>query len=353
MFEKYIELEPMRYYDKDADGLSENLRRKRQGMIDNDGGLCIATTKHDGEWAMFIKADGKIAIRSRSRGVSGTFGNFTEKLPHLVEEMRNWPENSVILGEVCVNQKGTTSRDVGAILRCLPAKAVEKQKNAPLIVYMFDCLAWDGVDYAATAYSQRLAYAQNAEGEFFKMTEIFDHDFAAAADNIIQNGGEGIVIQRRDNAYLSGTRTAWKSLKLKQKLPVMELQVVGTVAPNRAYNGQDTTTWRYWEGVTESGERALLHGIPTDMDCHWQPVTKPYYYGRKVGVVVSFNGNEVSATSGCTEELGDWLATAEAQELIAQGHVWAQIKSMMISATGESLRHPILVDVRVLNEHGE
>ena len=64
---KFLNLEPMKYYDKDADDLSPNLQKKRLDIINNVNDEYIASEKHDGEWAMFIRGenDDEIFIRSR------------------------------------------------------------------------------------------------------------------------------------------------------------------------------------------------------------------------------------------------------------------------------------------------
>ena len=334
-----------------------NLQKKRLDIINNVNNEYIASEKHDGEWAMFIRGenDDEIFIRSRSKGVNGHYGDFTPKLPHLVEEMKKWPHNTVLLGEICVRGANHTSRDVGTILRFLPAKAIERQKDNPLMVYLFDLLYSNNEDYTSTAYATRMVMlCEYIWGASFRMTDFFDGDFANAADQIIAEGGEGIVIQRKDNPYLAGTRTAWKTLKLKQKLPIMELKVVDIVKPQRDYKGINPEGWNYWEGIyTDTGHTVRINHAPgnIDMEAHleWSPITKPYYFDRAVGVVVDYNGVLVSITSGCTDELGDYLMTEEAQNLIKNGLLFAQVKAMMTSQNG-ALRHPVLVDIRTIDD---
>ena len=354
---KFLNLEPMKYYDKDADDLSPNLQKKRLDIINNINNEYMASEKHDGEWAMFIRGenDDEIFIRSRSKGVSGHYGDFTPKLPSLVAQMKHWPRNTVLLGEICVRGVNHTSRDVGTILRCLPAKAIERQKDNPLIVYLFDLLYSNNEDYTSTAYATRMVMlCEYIWGSSFRMTDFFDGDFANAADQIIAEGGEGIVIQRKDNPYLAGTRTAWKTLKLKQKLPIMELKVVDIVKPQRDYKGINPEGWIYWEGVyTDTGETVRINHAPGNIDqeanLEWYPITKPYYFNRAVGVVVDYNGVLVSVTSGCTDEFGEYLMTEEAQNLIKGGLLYAQVKAMMTSQNG-ALRHPVLVDLRTMDD---
>lgn len=337
-FNFWATLEPMKYFDKQPDGLSENLRKKYDAMITNENDEYICTTKYDGEWTMFIKWEGQILIRSRSISkVTGKYGDKTAHLPHLVEEMQYWPDNTVILGEVCWGDFGTVSTDVGTILRCLPAKAVERQKDRKLVVKVFDALAMYGESFLNATYEERYSVAHNlislAGREYFSMTNICPSDKTPAefADEIINQGGEGVVIQRADYIYEPGKRTAWKTLKLKQRLPQMELPVVGLLRPKRLYEGDCPETWPYSE-TDELGNIWL--------------VTKPYFYGWMNGIIVELeDGTTCEVTSGLTDADREWLATQEAAEMIAQGDLYAVIQAMQINTQGR-LRHPSLVRLR-------
>ena len=349
-FEYWAMLEPMKYFDKQPDGLSENLKKKYDAMISNENNEYIATCKYDGEWTMFIKWDGEYLIRSRSISKkTGAYGDKTAHLPHLVEEMKLWPDNTVILGEVCWGEFGTVSTDVGTILRCLPAKAVERQKERKLVVKVFDCLAILGDSLLTIPYTDRIAQAHNminlthVNGSgYFTMTNICPSDKTPAefADEIISQGGEGVVIQRADYVYEPGKRTAWKTLKLKQRLPQMELPVVGLLRPNKYYEGDCPETWPY--SITEE---SLSPDGRIDIE---DPVlvTKPYFYGWMNGIVVELeDGTTCEVTSGLTDADREWLATQEAAEMIKNGELYAVIQAMQINTLGR-LRHPALVRLR-------
>ena len=340
-FNYWAKLEPMKYFDKKREDLSDNLKKKYDAMIENENNEYIATCKYDGEWTMFIKWDGQILIRSRSISkVTGAYGDKTAHLPHLVEEMTLWPDNTVILGEVCWGDFGSVSTDVGTILRCLPAKAVERQKERKLVVKVFDCLAIFGDSLLNIPYADRVAQAHNMisltninGNGYFTMTNICTSDKTPAefADEIISQGGEGVVIQRKDYIYEPGKRTAWKTLKLKQRLPQMELPVVGLLLPKRLYEGDCPETWPYSE-TDELGNIWL--------------VTKPHYYGWMNGIIVELeDGTTCEVTSGLTDADREWLATQEAAESIAQGDLYAVIQAMQINTLGR-LRHPALVRLR-------
>ena len=333
--EDFETLIPMKYYDN-PEPKTDTLKQKRQDMIDNKDNLYIATEKHDGDWGMFIHySKGHNLIRSRSISkVTGAYGDYTAKLPHLCGEMDNWPDNTVVLAEICWDEYGTNANTVGTILRCLPDKAVERQKDKKLSGLIFDVLMFNGKDLTSDPYEIRINVGFELELKYFKRTQVFTTDFAAAADDIISRGGEGVVIQKKSNPYMPGTRTAWATLKLKQALPHMDLKVVGTLEPNKNYEGDFAADWQY-----------KIDGVN---------VTKPYYMGWKNGITVMLpSGITTDVASGLTDDDRAYLATQEAQDKIAAGELWAEIKAMSVNDLGK-LRHGSLVRLRTdLNSEGE
>ena len=323
-------LTPMRYYSNDD---TSNL--KRQAMIDNKDGEYIATKKNDGDWSMLIHySKGNNLIRSRSISkVTGVYGDYTAKVPHIVEEMDNWPDNTVVLAELCWDQDGTNANTVGTILRCLPAKAVERQKENKLKAVVFDVLMLNGEDMTDMGYYLRLEEVLlMPRGLYIYPTDVFTQDFAAEADRIISGGGEGIVIQRCDYTYNPGSRTAWKTLKLKQQLPEMELKVIGTLEPKKFYEGDCPETWEYELEDPITHDRCL--------------VTKPYYLGWKNGITVELpDGTITDVASGLTDDDREWLATDTAAKMIEAGELYAVVKAMSFNDKGR-LRHGSLVRLR-------
>ena len=325
--EDFAMLPPMKYYNNE-----DTSNAKRQDMINNKNGEYIATEKHDGDWGMFIHySKGHNLIRSRSISkVTGVYGDYTAKLPHLCDEMDNWPDNTVVLAEICWDEYGTNANTVGTILRCLPAKAIERQKDKKLKAVVFDMLMFANKDLTDLGYYRRFtqwaSFIDAQDYKYIKLTELFENDFAEAADDIISRGGEGVVIQRKDYVYSPGSRTAWKTLKLKQKLPEMELKVVGTLAPNKLYEGDCPETWEY-----------QIDG---------ELVTKPYYFGWKNGITVELSdGTKCDVASGLTDDDRAWLATEEAAKMIEAEDLYAVVKAMSFNDKGR-LRHPSLVRLR-------
>ena len=159
--EDFAMLAPMKYYNNE-----DTSNAKRQDMIDNKNGEYIATKKNDGDWSMLIHySKGNNLIRSRSISkVTGVYGDYTAKVPHIAREMENWPDNTVMLAELCWDEDGTNANTVGTILRCLPAKAVERQKEKKLKAVVFDVLMYAGEDMTNKTYEDRfinLARATN------------------------------------------------------------------------------------------------------------------------------------------------------------------------------------------------
>lgn len=358
-FNYWKKLEPMKYYDKHREELSDKLKEKYDEMINNKNNKFIATIKNDGEWLMCIKWNNQILLRSRNLSkVSGEYGDKTNHLPHLINEMNEWPDNSVVLAEVCWGEYGTISTDVGTILRCLPDKAVERQKEKKLVGKVFDVLAWNNEVWMQKPYEFRILRAVNLFPEdnnhYFVSTDICPSHLTPAefADYVIGLGGEGVVIQRKDYVYEPGKRSAWKTLKLKQRLPEMEFKVVSVLPAKKEYNGKYPESWPYWsveKRIINSdcfifeAEELIENPTEEQKECG-QPVSKPYFYGWSMGVQFEYNGSLCEASSGLTDEDREWLSSNEAQELINNGELWVVVRAMQENKN--TLRHPVVVRLR-------
>lgn len=332
----------MKYYNNETDC------PKRQDMINNKDDEYIASIKKDGDFAMLIHySKGNNLIRSRSISkVTGVYGDYTAKVPHICELMDRLPNETVVLAELCWDEPNTNANTVGTILRCLPAKAVERQKDKKLKAVIFDCLMVDSEDLTDKPYIERIKRIGILCDQYIGLSNLMyptqflhldEHheNFLEWADEIISEGGEGLVIQRKDNPYMPGTRTAWKTLKLKQSLPEMELKVVGVLEPNKLYEGDFVDNWEYW-----------YQDMPNANSQEGNfPVTKPYFYGWKNGVTVEYNGTTCDVASGLTDADREWLATPEAAEMIKNGELFAVIKAMSENDKGK-LRHGYLVRLR-------
>ncbi len=298
----------------------------------------IAAYKRDGEWArMLVDENREVTFQSRSISkVTGTYGDKTALLPHLVKYIKEhkelFPNNSVFLGELCFYEDlHKISTDVGSILRCKEQKAISRQQeNGFLSYYIFDCLCYNNVDITAEPFEKRIKYFPN-ESQYIKVARYTTVDQVAEEySQYLAMGGEGYVLMRKDATYDPGTRTSWKSIKLKKATQELELPVVGLVEPKKDYNGKEIDEWEYW--IEEDGIRI--------------PVTKKYYNNWKAGVVVKNASNTlVKITSGVSDDDAEWLSTDDAATLIKNNQLYAVVNAMQVTEDG-SLRHPYLIRLR-------
>ncbi len=327
-YSKFKTMQPMKYYE--PGGLDHP---KAQEMIANKNNLFIAMEKRDGEWARITIDEQKILIQSRSISkVTGDYGDKTELVPHIVEELvANYPPGTVLLGELAYEDISKTSRDVGSILRCKVDKAIERQKQEKLHLYVFDCLAYNYEDLTDLGFEKRFTQQNTTPrsvlqmrtpfAEYIHVVESVSNNFMDFADKIWGYGAEGIMIIRKDAKYIPGSRKSWDSLKVKKQLGELDVKVVDTVEPKRLYEGSELESWQYFED-----------GVP---------VTKPYYYGWKSGIVVNYEGRTIKVSSGLTDEDKEWLSTPEALDAISSGGLYAAITGMEL--TEDSVRHPVFL----------
>lgn len=354
-FKKFYNLKPMYYYD--CGGNYESA--KAQEMIQNRDNRYIATLKSDGEWGrLIVDGDGRVTIQSRSISkVTGEYGDKTGQLPQIVSEAKSQlPPYTVLLGEICFDDITTTSRDVGSILRCLPAKAISRQEQGSYLYFkVFDCLAWNDTDLMGESYEARFTTAKNmlttCALHYIRLCRYTEENFEDFLADILRAGGEGIVIHSKNYLYAPGKRTAWLTLKVKKSTGEIEVPVVDTVEPTRCYTGIDRANWEYWEGIyTDDPDEqpVYIDHAPGNIDMEptlaWTPVTKPYFMGWKSGIVVNHNGNLVRVASGLTDEDRSWLASDDAARAIAEGTLIAVVSGMEV--TEDSIRHPRLIRLR-------
>ena len=330
-YSKFSIMQPMKYYE--PGGLDHP---KAQEMIANKDNLFIAMEKRDGEWSRIIIDEQKVLIQSRSISkITGTYGDKTELVPHIVEELlANYPPGTVLLGELAYEDISKTSRDVGSILRCKVDKAIERQATEKLHLYIFDCLAYDYQDLINLPFSERfnLNYItpksvlnmRTPFAQYIHTVESVTSDFMQFADRIWGYGAEGIMIIRKDAKYAPGSRKSWDSLKVKKQLGELDVKIIDVIEPKMLYEGSELESWQYFqEGIA---------------------VTKPYYYGWKNGVVVEYEGRTIKVSSGLTDEEREWLATPEAFDAIQTGSLYAAITGMEL--TQDSIRHPVFIDFK-------
>lgn len=247
----------------------------------------IGAKKVDGIWGMIIKdKNGNFYLRSRTQNVEKTFKNKAEWIPHIIKELENIPNETVLLGEIYKFQD-EGSRKATAILNCLKDKSLERQKKMPLHFYCFDCLAWNGNILINVPIIERIIYIEKLkelcqEVNFIEYASYKEGEelWSLYADLIAQ-GYEGIVIQKKTAPYTQNLRTARLTLKMKKELTeTIDAFLDGDYKPpTKEYTGKCIEDWGYWLNE-RTGEKlegnyigAYTNGKPII------PITKPYFLG--------------------------------------------------------------------------
>ena len=198
----YFDMEVMKYWSYPTNTKFDK-HSKTEMLIKS--GAYIGACKVDGEHARYVRQNGEIGILSRTRGVDGSFANKIDKVPHIAKWLNKVvPDNSILVGELYL-RNNTNSSDVGAILRCLTPKALERQKNKEnkLMFYIFDIWVWDGIEYFDSPIEQRVSklneLRKNLENEYITFAEYSEgEELWNNIEDWLQAGEEGAVVTRKD-----------------------------------------------------------------------------------------------------------------------------------------------------------
>lgn len=330
MYGKALEIRPMKVWKlpKGKEGLRLDVCRN---------GTYFGQIKKDGFWYMFDKdIEGNCFLFARDESVK-TPGHLTEKsknVPHIIGFLNEvCPNGTIVIGEIYNPRPGMTSKDVGKIMGALPDKAIARQKGeyGYLHYYIHDLLMWDGKSLLDKTnwerYNELLMIWECHEGLsgssyylpdykecFVELADSYEprhHDLNKMIDDIIESGGEGMVLKSYDGKYMPGKKPAWNMIKFKAE-DEGDVICLGFNPPKKEYAGTEPLeNWKYWmkedtgydpgdEMVTpdkmsiEPGEEAIQYG--------YIPVTKPYWYGWIGSIRVGVKAN---TPSGDIVEIGD------------------------------------------------
>jgi hypothetical protein len=271
----------------------------------------IAAEKKDGYFELLIKNDnGDITMRARDKGVNGWICK-EDRVPHLFDFFNSLPNGTVLVTEVYLPNK--TSKNITSILGCAPEKAIARQqKNEPLHMYCFDCLAYSGKVLINTPITERITYLNkiNCDYPYVERAIYWDNpeDIHNNWLDILAKGGEGVVLTRKDNFYEPGKRTARHTLKLKKELKdTIDVFLTGKwKEPTKLYTGKEIETWPYWyDDITDTYINTTLNSV-TNID-GFTPVTRLYFYNMAGAVEIAtyINGKEtpIGWISGIDDEV--------------------------------------------------
>lgn len=259
----------------------------------------------------------------------------TDNFPHLVRGfMELGMPNLILDGEIFY--PGKTSQYVTRVTGASAQKAQAFQQDTEPIHYcVFDILrAPNGTWCNNMPYTKRrklLVYLYNnyiiksSLKDYVCLTNLAEENKRAFKDKILADGGEGIVLKRKDSLYLFGKKPMWEWMKIKQA-DTCDLFITGYKEPTKFYTGGAYDTWPYWM-EEESIKR---------------PVTKPYYMGWVGALALSayVNGQvkQICYASGLSETVLQQIKDHEKEYI---GRV-VQISFMEKTEDGYP-RHPAFV----------
>lgn len=282
------ELDAMKYYAPPSSWSKEKKQQNARSKIFS--GDWVGAEKKDGYFCKIVKDDDhNILVYSRSRGVNGEYANKREWLPQLDDFFAILPRGTCLLGELYL-PSSPGSKNVTTILGCLKSKAIERQaQSEPLHFYAFDCLAWHGMSHVDDEAQNRFKLLQNIDRLSLNSSENFvsyaryfcGQKLWEKLQEILNSGGEGIVLVDRYSPYEPGKRPSKTTLKIKKELQnTIDCFFTGrTSEPTRLYTGKEVTEWQYWEN-TRTGEK-MMGGFYDDYfdGAPIEPVTKSYFNG--------------------------------------------------------------------------
>lgn len=344
-------LEPEKYYSFPSAYTTEMKKKKVQEIIDGRG--YVFSLKTDGNWARFVSQDGEVKLQSR--GISkktGVLGELQDRVVFVSYLSKLFPQTTVLIGEIYLDNG--KDKDVGAILRCLPKKALERQQVSPLKFRIFDVYYLNGRNLLGSTMLERIEALKEVKAmiahPLINVVNYFEADDTLydKLEIIFKAGGEGIVLTKKTAIPAPGSRTAWKTLKLKQELDdPIDCFIYGVDPPTRISNTTQLESWEFWEDV-KTGEKVReqkFYDYAANKGT-WEPITKNYFYGWCGAIrcaVFDDNGEPfvLCSCSGLTEEFKD-----ELKNNYTKYHMMPIKITGMMMTDKTSIRHPKLISLR-------
>jgi len=192
----------------------------------------IYEIKLDGYRAQAVKSDGKLNLFSRRRK------SFNRQFPHIVEALSDFPENTVVDGEVLALDE--SGRPDFNRLQNFRAEATH------IHYFVFDLLVYQNRDLTRLPLSERRELMRSLLKSGSPRIRISDYVEASAADMldaVRQQGLEGIIGKRKDSFYEPGKRSgAW----IKYRVNRGQELVIGGFLPGA--HGIESVIVGYYKG---------------------------------------------------------------------------------------------------------
>lgn len=343
----YKELEAEKYWSFPKNYKKDSKAETKNMILSNN---YLGAKKIDGAYYRFIKTStGEMRLQGRSKGVNGDFSNKIGHVPHLHSFFESLPCNTCLLGELYLPSKEGSSNTT-TIMGCLEQKAIDRQtKGEPLNYYIFDIWQYDGVDFLETIAANRFNFLlqlseksnyRNKYVEFAKYTS--GQELWELLGQILSEGGEGVVITKKDTFPEPGKRKARKTLKIKKELSqTIDCFFTGNFkSPTKEYNGKEINKWQYWIDAS-TNEKIQTSAENAKKNKNLTPITKPYFYGwsgaLEIGVLKNGKVTPIGYISGLTDEIKAHAADYKNRVI--------EVTAMEILESG-ALRHGKMVQFR-------
>ena len=166
--------------------------------------------------------------------------------------------------------------------------------------------------------------------------------------SVLESGGEGVVVQRKDNPYEFGKRTAHHSLKVKKELD-KEVDCFLTGNYKEAtweYTGKEVENWKYWFDLKNNQKKEGLFCEDFQNGAPIEPISKGAFFGWagsvEIGVVKGEEIIPIGWISNVTEEVK--------RGIIENNSSWARrvvkINAMMMESDTHNFRHAKIMEWR-------
>jgi len=179
----------------------------------------------------------------------------TRQAEHLATILKQGGDKLILDGEIYL--PGRKSQDVVSIMGSNPDVALAKQKEDAFVQYkVFDILRDPNGKWVTNQpWSERRKLLQaciehfHFDPSFVQISPVVEKDKERFLEEVLDRGGEGIVLKHIGKPYICGKRPAWNWIKCKVEIED-DVVIMGFEPPEKLYTGKDVANWTYWEGST-------------------------------------------------------------------------------------------------------
>lgn len=182
-------------------------------------GTWLLEEKLDGERMQAIKknsASGRIKLFSRNLDKFGNYKENTNTCPEIIEALEQVSSFSSfhLDGEILHKGEGTSEENFLKTCSRMRMKIPDDSavKDTPLSFFVFDCIEKNDIALFNQTVQNRKFWVDQIVSETGKgiyPVESFQHNFNTHYQNIIEKGGEGVVLKKAGSNYVCGANKDW------------------------------------------------------------------------------------------------------------------------------------------------